>query len=751
LFQFMPKTAKKFNIDPTNAQQSAEAAAKYLIELHKNIHELAPNLSAEETWTWTLRAYNWGIDNVTKYFKSLKNSNSPTLSIPKETLQFAGKVYKSAGITISNVSNTLNKVINKTDKFATDLFNNPTQTLDYTLAEAIRMFGGVFGGLMKFADSGDASDILNIFGLGNNNSIPNSGPPSEIGEGDNNKSLEGSFESLNTPISTQDPEKSIFPLTTLDPNKSDPFKNIISKNILNSNLLVPKSLEGGFKSSDTPISTQESETPLKSSPVLSKFLEGGFESLNSPVPTQDSETSENKLSFFNSGSILFKSKEESNDVLNCPIPTQEPKESPLSLATQNPEKIVFPLTTSDPNSSYQDISDILKNVEMLKDTSFGNPSDSAFSDMSNGFYLVPYKSGTKDAVMSMVKKEYEARLCEPSFTTNENPLVLSPDQLLKAKWYDKGADVNSEMDKFLKDNTINPEIFGRGDISNDSGGKTNTEKTGFKNPLSELLSFFGHKKTNIENENKNKYQRGYKQIIIDKNFEGEYSKNGTRNPNTWYITNTRYNGKPTLISMLDYEYRKRLADPAFSTVKNPHYIDPKDLKHNTFAFLDAPYNPDPSNLNELYNFRIKNTKNETFGSNFFGNSDSVIPTAEEQLKFFNDGSFDPEGLMFKQSVNMKPNIDTNYSLRRAISENDISSLHSASNSSSNVKKPQVTTTKHSINQPQIINNSVVNSAGQPPLVDSAISEYINNLFSLSPMILQKQIETYSIGQQAMLI
>lgn len=54
LMQFMPATAKEFNIDPLNPAQSIAAAGRYMAQLHKQ----AGN------WKGAVAAYNWGIGNV---------------------------------------------------------------------------------------------------------------------------------------------------------------------------------------------------------------------------------------------------------------------------------------------------------------------------------------------------------------------------------------------------------------------------------------------------------------------------------------------------------------------------------------------------------------------------------------------------------------------------------------------------------------------------------------------------------------
>jgi len=98
--------------------------------------------------------------------------------------------------------------------------------------------------------------------------------------------------------------------------------------------------------------------------------------------------------------------------------------------------------------------------------------------------------------------------------------------------------------------------------------------------------------------------------------------------------------------------------------------------------------------------------------------------------------------------------DTNYSLKTNIKNNSISSLNPSTNNQidQNAIDSVLNAERQPIQSPIISNNSsVIGSPSNPPLNDETIDEYISKLFSLSPMILQQQIETYSVGQQAMLI
>lgn len=68
LMQFMPATAKEFNINPLNPAQSIAAAGKYMAQLHKQ----AGN------WKGAVAAYNWGIGNVLR--KGLAKAPAETIA-----------------------------------------------------------------------------------------------------------------------------------------------------------------------------------------------------------------------------------------------------------------------------------------------------------------------------------------------------------------------------------------------------------------------------------------------------------------------------------------------------------------------------------------------------------------------------------------------------------------------------------------------------------------------------------------------
>lgn len=86
--QFMPKTAKQFGIDPTNAEQSIVASGEYLTQLQKKYGN----------WPDALRAYNWGPGNLDAYLKYGKGAKGQV--IPDETKNYPGQVLaRSAALT----------------------------------------------------------------------------------------------------------------------------------------------------------------------------------------------------------------------------------------------------------------------------------------------------------------------------------------------------------------------------------------------------------------------------------------------------------------------------------------------------------------------------------------------------------------------------------------------------------------------------------------------------------------------------
>lgn len=94
--QFMPTTAKEYNIDPTNPEQSIDAAAKYL----KGSYKVFGN------WEDSVRSYNAGIGAV-KQWKAGKRG------LPKETVDYANKIFGTNNIgEVSQQQNTNQAVEN---------------------------------------------------------------------------------------------------------------------------------------------------------------------------------------------------------------------------------------------------------------------------------------------------------------------------------------------------------------------------------------------------------------------------------------------------------------------------------------------------------------------------------------------------------------------------------------------------------------------------------------------------------------
>ena len=69
LMQFMPATARSFNLNPLDPFASIEAAGKYMAQLFK----------ATGTWSKAVAAYNWGVGNVLK---------KGIAAAPKETIAY---------------------------------------------------------------------------------------------------------------------------------------------------------------------------------------------------------------------------------------------------------------------------------------------------------------------------------------------------------------------------------------------------------------------------------------------------------------------------------------------------------------------------------------------------------------------------------------------------------------------------------------------------------------------------------------
>ncbi len=70
LMQFMPATAKDFNLDPMNPTASIAAAGKYMAQLFKSTGN----------WKEAVAAYNWGLGNVLKARKGLAKMPAETIA-----------------------------------------------------------------------------------------------------------------------------------------------------------------------------------------------------------------------------------------------------------------------------------------------------------------------------------------------------------------------------------------------------------------------------------------------------------------------------------------------------------------------------------------------------------------------------------------------------------------------------------------------------------------------------------------------
>lgn len=93
-FQFMPKTAERFNVDVNSVNSSAKGAAEYLDKLLKMFEGNLEN---------ALRAYNWGEGNMQNYLKygsGMKNGQKGYFAdrpMPRETREYSGKVMGYMG------------------------------------------------------------------------------------------------------------------------------------------------------------------------------------------------------------------------------------------------------------------------------------------------------------------------------------------------------------------------------------------------------------------------------------------------------------------------------------------------------------------------------------------------------------------------------------------------------------------------------------------------------------------------------
>ena len=84
LAQFMPGTAKGFNINPLDPIQSLDAGAKYMAQLTRQF-------GSEDL---ARQAYNWGQGNLKKHL-----ADPSSRPLPKETEEYNKKIYARAGAT----------------------------------------------------------------------------------------------------------------------------------------------------------------------------------------------------------------------------------------------------------------------------------------------------------------------------------------------------------------------------------------------------------------------------------------------------------------------------------------------------------------------------------------------------------------------------------------------------------------------------------------------------------------------------
>ncbi|MEQ0924043.1 tape measure protein [Acinetobacter schindleri] len=93
-FQFMPRTAERFDVDVNSVNSSAKGAAEYLDKLLKMFEGNLEN---------ALRAYNWGEGNMQNYLKygsGMKDGQKGYFAdrpMPRETREYSGKVMSYMG------------------------------------------------------------------------------------------------------------------------------------------------------------------------------------------------------------------------------------------------------------------------------------------------------------------------------------------------------------------------------------------------------------------------------------------------------------------------------------------------------------------------------------------------------------------------------------------------------------------------------------------------------------------------------
>ena len=108
LMQFMKATAQEYGINPLNPSESINAAGKYLQSSYKKFGN----------WEDALRSYNMGVGGLQKVKAGKK-------SLPKETKDYVGRVYKYAGIKYEDASyaNSVAPYMNQSQETITPTLN----------------------------------------------------------------------------------------------------------------------------------------------------------------------------------------------------------------------------------------------------------------------------------------------------------------------------------------------------------------------------------------------------------------------------------------------------------------------------------------------------------------------------------------------------------------------------------------------------------------------------------------------------
>lgn len=84
--QFMPSTAREYNIDPTDPISSIDAAGHYLSVLYEMFN----------SWSEAVMAYNWGPGNVRHWRASGVGARGQP--VPKETLDYVVQITTDSGV-----------------------------------------------------------------------------------------------------------------------------------------------------------------------------------------------------------------------------------------------------------------------------------------------------------------------------------------------------------------------------------------------------------------------------------------------------------------------------------------------------------------------------------------------------------------------------------------------------------------------------------------------------------------------------